>query len=104
MFKTLCTFFLLCIGINNIEKLQNVTKAITLKYLDFTRLKGTFEEKIMFSYMVYNEKPNFSQLATILKTLDFTGFTSTFEEKICFSYMVYGETDFCPKIENRQNH
>ena len=28
----------------------------TLKTIDFTRLKGTFEEKIMFSYMVYNEK------------------------------------------------
>ena len=42
------------------EKVKNVTKAITLKTLDFTRLKGTFEEKIMFSYMVYNEKPNFS--------------------------------------------
>ena len=55
-FKHLCPFFLLCIDINNIEKLQNVTKAITLKYLDFTRLKGTFEEKIIFSYMVYNEK------------------------------------------------
>ena len=38
------------------EKLQNVTKATTLKTLDFTRLKGTFEENFMFSYMVYNEK------------------------------------------------
>ena len=42
------------------EKPKNVTKAIILKTIDFTGLKGTFEEKIMFSYMVYNEKPNFS--------------------------------------------
>ena len=33
----------------NSEKLQNVTKAITLKTIDFTGLKGTFEEKIRFS-------------------------------------------------------
>ena len=55
----------------NIEKLIFVDKQKIAKTIDFTRLKGTFEEKIMFSYMVYNEKPNFSQLATIRKTLDF---------------------------------
>ena len=35
---------------------QKCSKQTTLKTIDFTRLKGTFEEKIMFSYMVYNEK------------------------------------------------
>ena len=48
--------FLIMYRNKNIEKLQNVTKAITLKTIDFTRLKGTFSQKIMFSYMVYNEK------------------------------------------------
>ena len=35
------------------QKCSILTIHITI---DFTRLKGTFEEKIMFSYMVYNEK------------------------------------------------
>ena len=38
------------------EKLLSLDILIIAKTLDFTRLKGTFEEKIMFSYMVYNEK------------------------------------------------
>ena len=54
------------------EKRKNVTKAITLKTLDFTRLKGTFEEKIMFSYMVYNEKVLSLDILIIFETLDFT--------------------------------
>ena len=55
-----------------VEKLQNVTKAITLKIIDFTGLKGTFEEKIMFSYMVYNEKVLSLDILIIFETLDFT--------------------------------
>ena len=35
---------------------QKCLKQSIRKTIDFTRLKGTFEEKIMFSYMVYNEK------------------------------------------------
>ena len=38
------------------EKLLSLDILIIAKTLDFTRLKGTFEEKIMLSYMVYNEK------------------------------------------------
>ena len=54
------------------EKPKNVTKAIILKTIDFTGLKGTFEEKIMFSYMVYNEKLLSLDILIIFETLDFT--------------------------------
>ena len=54
------------------EKPKNVTKAIILKTIDFTGLKGTFEEKIMFSYMVYNEKVLSLDILIIFETLDFT--------------------------------
>ena len=37
------------------EKLLSLDILIIAKTIDFTRLKGTFEEKIMFSYMVYGE-------------------------------------------------
>lgn len=49
-------FFLLCIDINNIEKQKNEMVLWIAETIDFTGLKGTFEEKNMFSYMVYNEK------------------------------------------------
>ena len=35
---------------------QKCLKQTIRETLDYTGLKGTFEEKIMFSYMVYNEK------------------------------------------------
>ena len=38
------------------EKLLLLDILIIAKTLDFTGLKGTFEEKIIFSYMVYYEK------------------------------------------------
>lgn len=54
------------------EKPKNVTKAIIRETLDFTGLKGTFEEKIMLSYMVYNEKLLSLDILIIFETLDFT--------------------------------
>ena len=39
------------------EKIKIKNKQKIFETIDFTRLKDTFEEKIMFSYMVYNEKP-----------------------------------------------
>ena len=54
------------------EKPKNVTKAIIRETLDFTRLKGIFEEKIMFSYMVYNEKLLSLDILIIVITIDFT--------------------------------
>ena len=38
------------------EKLQNVTKAITLKYIDFTMVLALFHKKIDFLLMVNSEK------------------------------------------------
>ena len=58
----------------------------------------------MFSYMVYNEKLQNVTKAITLKTLDFTIFLALFHKILVFLLMVYRETDFCPKIENRQNH
>ena len=54
------------------EKPKNVTKAIILKTIDFTGFTSTFEEKIMFSYMVYNEKLLSLDILIIFETLDFT--------------------------------
>ena len=38
------------------EKLLSLDILIIRKTIDFTGFSYTFEEKIMFSYMVYNEK------------------------------------------------
>ena len=50
---------------------QNVTFQKITKPIDFTRLKDTFEEKIMFSYMVQRETIKCSILAIHI-TIDFT--------------------------------
>ena len=60
------------------EKLIFVQKQKIAKTIDFTRLKGTFEEKIMFSYMVYNEKLKIKNKQKNFETLNFTGFIITF--------------------------
>ena len=51
------------------EKPKNVTKAIILKTIDFTRLKGTFEEKICFSLNGIERNNNFNEKHDYLKPL-----------------------------------
>ena len=70
--------FLIMYRNKNIEKLILVDKQKITETIEFTRLKGTFEEKIMFSYMVYNEKVKIKNKQKIFETLDFTKDIDTF--------------------------
>ena len=54
------------------------------KPLIFTRLKGTFEEKIMFSYMVYNEKLKMLLFRKSLKPLILLAYKGIFKKKLIF--------------------
>ena len=78
MFQGGTSVFLTMYRNKNIEKLILVDKQKITEKIEFTRLKGTFEEKIMFSYMVYNEKVKIKNKQKIFETLDFTKDIDTF--------------------------